>query len=143
MSEYTAHHVGVTVSDLDRAVSFYRDTLGLELLSRFEVGGEAFATGVAVPGARAEFAHFDAGTVRLELVSYDSTGESATETGSEPRIDVSGTTHIGLTVDDVHARYRELPADAETLSEPQTTESGTTIFFIRDPEQNLVEILSP
>lgn len=142
MAELTAHHVGITVSDLDRAVSFYRDTFGLDLLSRFEVGGKSFATGVAIPGAHAEFAHLDAGGARLELVTYDSTPESGSEDGSERRIDTVGATHVGLTVEDVESCYAELPENVKTLSEPQTTESGTTIFFVRDPEGNLVEVLS-
>ncbi|WP_435183625.1 VOC family protein [Halobellus sp. EA9] len=136
--EPTAHHVGLTVSDLDRALAFYRDTFDLEVLSRFSVGGDAFATGVGVDGARADFAHLDAGGARLELVSYDSTGEPE----GEPRIDTAGAAHVGLVVDDVEACYESLPDDVETVSDPQTTESGTTIFFVRDPEGNLVEVLS-
>ncbi|SEG76294.1 Catechol 2,3-dioxygenase [Halobellus limi] len=143
VSEFTAHHVGITVSDLDRTVSFYRDKLGLDLLTRFEVGGEAFSTGVDLPEAHAEFAHLDAGGTRLELVTYDSTSRSASEVGSESRLDTPGTTHVGLAVEDVEDCHAELPDDVETLSEPQTTESGTTIFFVRDPEGNLVEVLSP
>ncbi|MFB6092733.1 MAG: VOC family protein [Haloquadratum sp.] len=138
MTELTAHHVGITVSDLDRTVSFYRDTLGLDVLSRFSVGGASFATGVDVPGASAEFVHLDAGEVRLELVSYDPIGDSE----GESELDRPGATHVGLTVDDVEAQYEALPDDVETLSEPQTTESGTTLFFLRDPEGNLVEVLS-
>ncbi|WP_144905354.1 VOC family protein [Halobellus captivus] len=138
MSELTAHHVGLTVTDLDRAVTFYTERLGLDVISRFSVGGEAFATGVGVDDARASFVHLDAGNTRLELVSYDSTESS----DDRPQIDRDGAMHIGLTVDDVAAFYEALPSDVETVSEPQTTESGTTILFIRDPEGNLVEVLS-
>jgi catechol 2,3-dioxygenase-like lactoylglutathione lyase family enzyme len=133
----TAHHVGITVSDLDRAVAFYRDTLGLSVLDRFSVGGEAFATGVDVPGAAGNFAHLDADGARVELVEYDPEGE--------PRPDASlnqpGAIHLGLAVDDLDAFYDGLSSDVETLSEPQTTESGTRILFVRDPEGNLVEVL--
>lgn len=138
MPEVTAHHVGVTVADLDQSVAFYRDTLGFTELARFSVGGEAFATGVGIADAEASFVHLDAGGVRLELVSYDSTDESA----ADPQIDRAGATHLAFSIDDIEAYYETLPADVETVSEPQTTESGTTIFFIRDPEGNLVEILS-
>ena len=137
MPELTAHHVGITVSDLDRAVEFYRDVLGLDVLAEFSVGGDAFATGVDVPGASADFAHLDAGDIRLELVSYDPEGESQ----SDPTLNEPGASHVGLGVDDVQAVYDSLPEDVETLSDPQTTESGTTILFVRDPEGNLVEIL--
>ncbi|WP_049986024.1 VOC family protein [Halobellus rufus] len=146
MSELTAHHVGVTVDDLERSVAFYRDTLGLPELARFTVGGEAFAKGVGIEGAEASFVHLDGGDVRIELVSYESTGGSPDGTddegGAESRLDQAGATHIGLTVDDVVGFYDSLSDDVETISRPQTTESGTTIFFVRDPEGNLVEVLS-
>jgi len=74
----------------------------------FTVSGEAFATGVGVPGATGRFAHLDGDGVR---------------------------------VDDVGAFYEELPGDVETVSEPQTTESGATICFVQDPDGNLIEVI--
>ncbi|SNZ03766.1 Catechol 2,3-dioxygenase [Natronoarchaeum philippinense] len=139
MTEPTAHHFGVTVSDLDRAVQFYRDVLGLDVSSRFTVGGEAFSTGVDVAGATGSFAHLDAGGARVELVEYDPEGEDATGDA----LNRPGATHLGLEVDDIDAIYEELPDGVETLSPPQTTESGTKILFVRDPEDNLVELLEP
>jgi catechol 2,3-dioxygenase-like lactoylglutathione lyase family enzyme len=137
MSSLGAHHVGVTVSDLDRAIEFYRDVLGLPVVDRFSVGGEAFATGVGVDGARAEFAHLDAGDVRVELVTYDPEGE---DTG-ERTVNRPGTSHLGLAAADVDALYESLPERVETESPPQRAESGTKICFLRDPEGNLVELL--
>jgi catechol 2,3-dioxygenase-like lactoylglutathione lyase family enzyme len=133
----TAHHFAVTVSDLDRAVAFYRDTLGLDVLSEFSVGGEAFATGVGIDGASAEFVHLDGGDARLELVEYDPEGDPATETD----LNQPGATHLGLEVDDLDAVYDSLPDGVETIAEPQTTESGTRICFLRDPDGTLVELL--
>ncbi|SFL56018.1 Catechol 2,3-dioxygenase [Halogranum rubrum] len=132
-----AHHVGVTVSDLDRMVAFYRDVFGLDVLSRFSVGGEAFATGVDVAGATGRFAHLDAGDVRVELVEYDPEADAR----GAPRLNQPGATHLGLSVADLDNFYADLSADVETLSDPQTTESGTRILFVRDPEGNLVEVL--
>jgi catechol 2,3-dioxygenase-like lactoylglutathione lyase family enzyme len=132
-----AHHVGLTVSDLDRAVAFYRDVLGLAVVDRFSVDGEAFATGVGVDGASAEFAHLDADGVRVELVTYDPEG-AAVESGTVNR---PGTAHVGLSTPDLDAFYESLPADVETQSAPQRTASGTKILFVRDPEGNLVEVL--
>ena len=48
MTDLDAHHVGITVSDLDTVLPFYRDVLGLDVVTRFSVSGEAFATGVGV-----------------------------------------------------------------------------------------------
>jgi catechol 2,3-dioxygenase-like lactoylglutathione lyase family enzyme len=137
MQDLTAHHVGLTVSDLDRAVEFYRDTLGLELLSRFSVGGAAFATGVGIPGASADFAHLDADGARVELVAYAPEGDER----SDGELNQPGATHLGLEVDDLDTFCADLPEDVPTISEPQTTESGTRICFLRDPDGHLVEVL--
>lgn len=137
MSELRSHHVGLTVTDLDRAVDFYRDILDLSVIAEFEVSGEAFATGVAIEGASARFAHLDGGSVRIELVEY----EPATDEQSTPQLNESGATHLGLEVEDMDSFYKQLPSTVETLSSPQTTPTGTRILFLRDPEENLIEIL--
>ncbi|WP_152042746.1 VOC family protein [Salinigranum salinum] len=137
MPELRAHHVGVTVADLDRAVDFYRTVLDLSLLDRFTVDGEAFATGVGVDGASADFAHLDAGGVRIELVAYDPEGDAV----HSDAVNRPGTAHLGFAVEDVDAVYESLPEAVETVSAPQTTASGTRILFLRDPEGNLVELL--
>ncbi|WP_335999668.1 VOC family protein [Halorientalis halophila] len=137
MQDLSAHHVGLTVADLDRAIEFYRDVLGLDVLSRFSVGGEEFATGVGVPGAAADFAHLDAGGARVELVAYQPEGDG------QPRAELNqpGASHLGLEVDDLDAFYEDLPEDVPTISDPQTTESGTRICFLQDPDGHLVEVL--
>ena len=132
-----AHHVGITVADLDRAVAFYRSVFDCEVLARFDVGGEAFSTGVDVADASARFAHLALGPIRLELVAYDPAGEQR----AAPSLNEPGATHVGITVEDIEAFYASLPADVETLSPPQTTETGTKICFLRDPESNLIEVL--
>jgi catechol 2,3-dioxygenase-like lactoylglutathione lyase family enzyme len=133
----TAHHFAVTVSDLDRSVSFYRDVLGLEVLSRFSVGGPGFETGVGIDGASAEFVHMDAGDARIELVEYTPEGDPQ----HEGQLNQPGGTHIGLEVADLDAVYASLPDDIVAFAKPQTTESGTRILFVRDPDGTLVELL--
>ncbi|ELZ80543.1 VOC family protein [Haloferax larsenii] len=137
MASLRAHHVGITVQDLDRTLEFYRDVLGLSVLDTFSVSGEAFSTAVDVPNATGRFAHLDGGDVRVELVEYDPEGESLPDAS----LNRPGAAHLGLSVDDVDAVVDQFPAHVETLSEPQTTESGTRIAFVRDPEGNLVELL--
>lgn len=137
MSELQTHHAGVTVADLDRAVDFYCDVFGLSVCAEFEVSGEAFETGVDIEGASARFAHLDGGSIRIELVEYDPAGHAR----PTPQPNAAGATHLGFRVDDLDAFYRELPATVDTLSPPQTTATGTRILFVRDPEDNLVEVL--
>lgn len=137
MTTLSAHHVGITVSDLEEVLPFYRDVLGFNVADRFSVGGEAFAEGVGVEGARGEFAHLEADGIRVELVEYEPTARESPAAG----LNQPGAKHVAFAVDDLEAFYADLPDDVPTLSEPQTTESGTSICFLRDPEANLVEVL--
>ena len=156
----TVHHAGLTVSDLDRAVAFYTETFGLTVVDEFAVGGDAFADAVDVAGASASFAHLAAtdspvgddpsdptaagddptaagdGT-RIELVEYDPAGDPTGATA----LNRPGAAHVALAVDDVESFHAGLDADVETLSPPRTTESGTTISFVTDPDGHLVEVL--
>ncbi|MFB6307964.1 MAG: VOC family protein [Haloarculaceae archaeon] len=132
-----AHHVGITVADLDRAVEFYSEVFDLDTLTEFSVGGEGLSTAVDVPDAEAEFVHLDGDGVRIELVEYDPEGEDRTGAA----VNDPGGAHLGFSVDDVDGFYDDLPADVETLSEPQTSSTGTRILFLRDPEGNLIEVL--
>lgn len=137
VTELTAHHFGVTVTDLDRAVEFYRDTFDLDPAERFSVSGEAFADAVGVDGATGRFAHFALDGARIELVEYEPPGADATGAA----VNQPGAKHLGLAVDDLDAVYADLDPSVATLSEPRTTESGTRICFVRDPEGNLIEVL--
>lgn len=133
----SAHHVGITVEDLDRTVAFYRDVIDLAVTDRFEVDGAAFATAVDVADASARFVHLEADGVRVELVAYD-----PAEAGPAAReLNRPGTAHLGLSVDDVDAFLAGLPDDVDRVSDPQTTMTGTRLVFLRDPEGNLVELL--
>lgn len=132
-----AHHVGITVADLEGTLPFYRDVLGLEVVDRFSVGGEAFSEAVGVEGARGEFVHLAADGIRIELVEYDPEARGSPAAG----LNQPGAAHVGLAVADLEAFYEDLPDGVPSISEPRTTESGTTIVFLRDPEDNLVELL--
>jgi len=131
------HHVGTTVAELERAVDFYTETFDLGVLAEFESSGEAFSTGVGVENATGRFAHLDGDGTRVELVEYEPAGGEA----AADSLNDTGAKHLGFGVDDVEAFYEDLPDDVETLSEPQTTSTGTTILFVEDPDGNLVEVL--
>ena len=139
MADPSAHHIGITVRDLDVATEFYRSVFDCETIAAFSVDGDAFATGVDIDDARAEFVHLDLGSVRLELVAYEPTGDDRLPAA----LNNAGATHLGVTVDNVDEFYASLPESVSTLSPPQTTATGTTICFLRDPDDTLIEVLNP
>ncbi|ELY70294.1 glyoxalase/bleomycin resistance protein/dioxygenase [Natronobacterium gregoryi SP2] len=79
-----AHHVGITVSDLETVLPFYWDSPGLEVTDRFGVAGEAFAEAVDVDDARGRFAHLEADGARIELVEYDSNADRRLRGATSP-----------------------------------------------------------
>lgn len=137
MVAHTAHHVGLTVTDLETAVEFYQSVFDCDIVAEFSVSGDAFETGVGIDGASAQFAHLDIDSVRLELVAYEPAGEDR----STAELNDSGATHLGVKVDDLDEFYASLDDGIETISEPQTTDTGTKICFLRDPDAHLVEVL--
>jgi methylmalonyl-CoA/ethylmalonyl-CoA epimerase len=111
--------IAVPVQDLDAAVAFYRDTLGLPFLFR------------APPG----LAFFDCAGVRL-LLSIPETNEIARHSSV-----------IYFKVDDIQAAYQALcergaPFDDEPHMIAQMETYDLWMAFLRDPAGNLLGIMS-
>ncbi len=137
MAELRTHHTGLVVTDLEDALSFYRDTLGFDVVEEFTLSGDGIGTAIAVDGVVGEFAHLDTGESRLELIEYEPAGKHA----SPDAINQLGATHLGFEVTDIDAFYANLPDDVEPLSSPQEVDIGVEILFFRDPDGNFVEVL--
>lgn len=137
----TGHHQGIVVSDLDRAVEFYRDVLGMAELFRLSTDPEPFGELLGVDrDAPADIAFLDAGGgMKLELEAHDS-GDVNVNQAADPT-DV-GYPHLCLEVEDIEAACEELEDEVAFLSRPgSATESGATIVYFRDPDGNLIELI--
>ena len=112
------HHVAIVVEDVDEALRFYRDALGLELEERRRVEAE-----------EVEIAFLPLGESEIELVRPLSS-ESGVARFLEKRGE--GLHHICLAVDDIDAAMERLQqAGAQVLSEePQQGADGTRYLFV-------------
>jgi catechol 2,3-dioxygenase-like lactoylglutathione lyase family enzyme len=137
----TGHHQGIVVSDLDRAVEFYRDVLGMEELFRLSTDPEPFGELLGVDrDAPADIAFLDAGGgMKLELEAHDSGDVNVNQTADPTDV---GYPHLCLEVEDIEAACEELEDEVAFLSRPgSATESGATIVYFRDPDGNLIELI--
>ena len=135
----SVHHYGLVVSDLDRAVEFYRDVLGFELERRFEAQAESFGELLGVERAPAELAFLDGGNVKLELETHETSEVSVSDITTPTDV---GVPHLCLEVDDIEAVYREYSDVANFLTPPgRASDSGAVIVYLRDPDGNLIELL--
>lgn len=133
-----AHHYGVTVSDMDTALEFYGDTLGMDVDDTLSFDDEAFSRFVGVEGADVDIVFLSAGGCAVELLEYDDAGENANEGVSNDDI---GASHFCLAVDDVESLHERLRGDAEFLAPPQTLSNGSKVTYVFDPDGNVVELL--
>ncbi len=78
----SANHVGVTVSDLARSMTFYRDVLGFHVAyERGEVTAEYMPRLVGIPGARLKIAGLDIPGLHLDLIEYIAPKGATTQQG--------------------------------------------------------------
>ena len=60
------HHTGLTVTDIDRSIAWYCDTLGFTVHTTFEVQGPGIEQITALPGAHLKGAHLRLGDYFLD-----------------------------------------------------------------------------
>jgi catechol 2,3-dioxygenase-like lactoylglutathione lyase family enzyme len=139
-------HVGVTSSDLDRSLRFYRDLLGMTVLDRgFETSAE-MATLLGCEAVEFAYADLDSGDGRVfELLQYLSPPGAPTR--SDP-FD-PGTPHVAVRVEDIDAvRSRLTAADTPVISHapvrvdaPGTVWHGGVYLLTRDPDGVVIELV--
>ncbi|MDP3039641.1 MAG: VOC family protein [Deltaproteobacteria bacterium] len=136
------NHTSFTVSDLDRSISFYRNLLGLELIS-LTGRDPAFSEKVTgIPGANLKIAYLQAPGHRLELIQYLSpSGEKL-----DCRTNNIGSAHLAFNVDNLPALYADLKAKgvqfkSEPLEVPAGPNKGTMAVYFTDPDGITLEFL--
>ena len=103
-------HVSIVVADLEAAIAFFVDRLGLEVVGRSPVEGEWADRVVGLEGVRSEIAMVQTpdGHGRLELTRYD----HPPARGGEPDApsNTFGLRTVAFEVDDIRALVADLEA---------------------------------
>jgi glyoxylase I family protein len=125
----TFEHVGMTVSDMDRAVGFYRDLLGLNVVVRKSV-------------ERGELAFFDSGAGMLEVYAPSA---ATVDRFRDVPLHEAGLRHITFAVEGLDALFANLvDAGVEVVEHPRIAhnqEMLQRVAFVRDPDGILVELV--
>ena len=120
-------HIVLPVSDLEAALAFYGDLLGLEVVMRLEPDTSgpkgSIAAGLDIAGMLVP------GGIMLELV----------EGAQEVR---AGSTVLALNVADVNVAQKQVEAAGVTPAMPPTEVTpGVTMMFLTDPDGRTVELV--
>jgi len=136
------HHVSITVSDLKRSISFYRDTLGFQPVEFLEASGEEVSAGLGLEGVSLKLAAMERGDLVLELIEY-SAPEGRKMIAPEP-CDV-GCMHMALEVDDIHEMYKDLSAQGVRFNTSPNRNPGNLAWawwcYMRDPDGVPIELV--
>ena len=139
--------VGITVSDIDRAVAFFTSVLSFEQTSDVEVSGREYELLTGVFGARLRVVRLRLGDESIELMEF--LAPRGRPVAADMRPNDRAFQHIAIIVSDMDAAYARLrQAGVEHASTgPQTlpawnrAASGIKAFYFRDPDRHFLEIL--
>lgn len=134
-------HIGITVSDFNKAVRFYSDVFGCPLVGVADTPPDRVRTffGVDGPAPRCTI-----GWVRvpgggiLEIFAFEP------QLPPESKIPWNrvGLTHFSFNVRDTQKWYDYLVSKGvECLSKPERSPRGHTFFFAKDMDGNLIEMI--
>jgi lactoylglutathione lyase len=127
-----AHHVGLTVTDLDRAREWYQRAFGLELQLAFDLPGGARGAMLRSPdGARVEL--------------FEVRGSVDGLAGADPpsAMRTRGFGHVAFELADLDAGYDAIVAagGAGVWSPRPSPEPGRRMAFVHDLDGNLIELI--
>lgn len=134
------HHAALSVSDIERSISFYSELLGLSLLRLIESSIDMDLGSVnGMPGSTARIAHLGSDSMMLELFQYISPQARLAEPDRN-QADI-GYIHVGFTSTDVKADYRVLKAKGVSfLGEPVEFRPGVWIVYFKGPDGEVCEL---
>ena len=142
-----ADHTGITVSNLERSLAFWRDVLGFELSHTAHQTGKMAKEITGVAGAEIKLAVVKApGGHKIELLEYLAPPDGKRHVNLLP-CDV-GHVHVALIVDDLEDVLERIAKFGwKAAGEPQTLKSGPNtgkrVVYVRDPDGTTIEFMQP
>lgn len=131
-------HLVVGVTDMDRALTFYRDLLGMEVVFESLISGEPFDA--VLHATRKQEGRVVGGLLGGLMIELLSIGANPPE-GKPPRRGITGIHNVSLSVTDLDDTHRRV-VDAGYAPDQEPFEiGGVRMFFVKDPDGTPVEFI--
>jgi catechol 2,3-dioxygenase-like lactoylglutathione lyase family enzyme len=139
--------IGITVSDMDRAVDFYSKVLTFEKVSDAEVAGENYEHLEGVFGLRMRVVRMRLGDEFIELTEY--LAPKGRPIPVDSRSNDRWFQHIAIIVSDMDKAYARLrqnkvehaSSGPQRLPDWNRNAAGISAFYFKDPDEHPVEVL--
>jgi len=142
MSFLRLTHIGICVSDWERALRFYRDLLGFQYLSELQVAGEPTDTLLQLRNVTLRAIYLERDGTRIELLHYPTPGHQGD--GRPRAMNQLGLTHLSLRVDNLAATVDALKQAGVRILEKSRIDIpafDAAAVFITDPDGTLIELV--
>ncbi len=134
-----AHHVAITVSDLDKSLDFYVRLLGLQYIQTILISDKVAYKLFGLAGVKVRAAHLFVGWRDLvELYHFE--GVKRKSGGAD--LESPGTQYLSLKVHDLETLGAKLELEGvEFIREPSRLPTGERVAFIRDPDGAILQLI--
>ncbi len=131
-------HTVIAVSDMDRALDFYRGVLGMDVVFDQRISGGGFDTALGSSGNEGRAVGGVLGGVGIELLSVagDARGEA-----SKPKRSRGGLQLISFSVPDVDETYTAVKAAVGDRAQAPFDVDEVRMFFVTDPDGTVIEFV--
>ena len=144
------YHVGLTVSNLDQSIAFYRDILGLAFQGEILMEGKATEVLFQKPGCKARVAYLN-GSKQLHMPPIELIQFIDDECKQEPAdLFKTSISEFCFYTDDIMRVYHHLKKHHVTcLSEPQFFDFSSSnlgksyAFYFKDIDGIILEVMQP
>ena len=139
-----ADHTGITVSNLERSLAFWRDVLGFELSHTAHQKGELAREITGVEGAEIKLAVLKTpGGHKIELLEYLAPADR--KRANLRPCDI-GSVHVALLVEDLDVALDRIAVSGwKTAGQPQIltkgVNAGKRVVYVRDPDGTTIEFM--
>lgn len=136
-------HIGISVSDIERSIGFYRDAFEMQIIAEicFDETTEngRYAQILGLPGARGRAVLLGGSNLQVELFEFSR--PSPRRADSRRPVSDHGISHFCVEVDDIDAHCARLKAAGATFHcPPLVFFERSKATYVRDPEGNVIEL---
>jgi len=131
-------HLVIGVTDMDRALAFYRDALGMEVAFESLISGEPFDA--VLHAKRKQEGRVVGGLLGGLMVELLSLG-SVPSADKPARRGITGIHNLSLSVPDLDDTHRRITAAGYVPDQAPFEIGGVRMFFVKDPDGTPVEFI--
>jgi len=136
------HHTGISVSNMENSLKFYRDLIGMKVVKDVMVSGKEIGEVNNLDEARVRIVILELNGVQIELLEFLS--PRGKPLAKKIRSYDHAITHIAFEVDNIDETYNQWVAKGISFNSPPRAMrggKGNTCAFLYDPDGIALEIL--